>query len=101
MTVPRVVGGQRVRRVDRAGAGFEARVELSHFDIGHARCGIQIAADAVVKASNGSIHDHRIGANIRVPDYDLGPEVRYDDIDTQLDTQELRLPRLPSEVAAP
>jgi Right handed beta helix region len=87
------------------GAGFEARVELSHFDLGHARCGIQVAADAVVKASNGSVHDHKIGANIRVPDYDLetllGPNVRYYDNETQLDTQELRLPGLPSEVAPP
>ena len=87
------------------GAGFEARVELSHFDLGHARCGIQVAADAVVNASNGSVHDHKIGANIRVPDYDLatllGPNVRYYDNETQLDTQELRLPGLPGEVAAP
>lgn len=83
------------------GVGAKAVLEVSHFDFGHARCGIQIAADGVVVAQHGEVHHNAIGANVRVPDYDLdtllGPNVRYYANETQIDTKELRLPGLPIE----
>jgi hypothetical protein len=77
-----------------------AVLEMDRFEIeGSAMCGVQIARDARVVATNGFIHHNVIGLNVQIEAYDLstviGPTVRFFDNGTNLETKALVLPGMP------
>lgn len=74
-------------------------LEMERFDLESAVCGIHIARDGLVKARHGTVHGHAIGLNVQVPDYDLssvlGPNVRFMDNASNLESLTLPLPQIP------
>jgi len=75
-----------------AGAGIDVeRLLISR----NAAIGAQVARDGSLDLSNGEVSDHPIGANVQVPDYDLGrlsSRVRYVGNGRNLDSMELPVP---------
>lgn len=62
---------------------------------GNALIGVQVAFDGQLTLFDGEVSDNPIGANVQVPDYDLGrlnDRVLYRDNGINLDSTDLRIP---------
>jgi ribosomal protein S9 len=87
-------------------AFLQAEVGLESFSLsGSAQCGILLARDARVTASEGEVHHNVVGLNVQVPGYDLdtilGPTVRFYENGVNLDTTEMPIPDPSKATEAP
>jgi hypothetical protein len=92
-----IIGGVNYGGGTGLGAIAGPIVSVDRFEIfGNDLCGIQVAHDGKITATDGNIHDNAIGVNIQVEGYDfttiLSPTVRVHDNDTNVDTKDLPVP---------